>query len=375
MYRFVLALALCACASAYLAPLYKAKEGAVIPNKYIVSLHDGVSKADIIDQMQIVLNAKRLDGIVHRQFKKVINGFAADLPEVIVNWLRTLEEVEFIEEEQIYRADETWGLDRVDQADLPLDDSFTPRGTGSGANVYVIDTGINYDHDDFAGRAKYFDDQIGTGGSDCNGHGSHCAGTVGGATWGVAKSANLWAVRVLGCSGSGSTSGVVAGMDNVATGGSLPGVASMSLGGGTSFIMDRAVNTLKSAGFIVVVSAGNDNSDACNQSPARAASAITVGATDINDRRSSFSNYGDCVDIFAPGTSITSCWWTGTDSTRTISGTSMACPHVAGACAVLYGASPNSSPDDVETELLSLASMDKISDVQGSINALLYIGN
>ncbi|XP_077990697.1 aqualysin-1-like [Glandiceps talaboti] len=375
MYRLIVALTLLVCASARLAPLQKAAEGKAIPNRYMVALHDGVDKQNVIDQMQHLLSAKRLDGHVHRQYNKVFNGFAAELPKFAVNWLLTLEEVEFIEEEQIFTAAETWGLDRVDQRDLPLDDYFGPKGTGAGVNVYVIDTGINYDHNDYGGRAQYFDDQIGTGGADCNGHGSHCAGTVGGTTWGVAKQANLWAVRVLGCTGSGSTSGVVAGMDAVATSGSLPGVASMSLGGGASFLMDRAVNTLKDAGFVVVVAAGNDNSDACNSSPARAPNAITVGATDSSDRRSSFSNYGSCVDIFAPGTSITSCWWNGVDSTRTISGTSMACPHVAGGAAVVLGNNPSYTPDEVENELVSTASTNKISDDQGTVNLLLYVAN
>jgi len=317
--------------------------------------------------------AKRLDGRIQRHYKTVFNGFAAELPRLVVDWLLTLEEVEYVEEDQIFTAYETWGLDRVDQRDLPLDNAYNPLGDGSGVNVYVIDTGINYDHNDFGGRAQYFDDQISSGGADCNGHGSHCAGTVGGTTWGVAKKANLWAVRVLSCSGSGSNSGVVAGMENVANGGSLPGVASLSLGGGPSLSTDRAVNTLKDAGFVVVVAAGNDNDDACNYSPARAANAITVGATDNTDTRSSFSNWGTCLDIFAPGSSITSCWWTGTDSTRTISGTSMACPHVAGAAAVILGNNPSLSPDQVESALKADASVNKISQVRGSINSLLYV--
>jgi len=352
----------------------KAAEGRAIPNRYMVALHDDVDMQNVIDQMQHLLAARKMEGTVHRRYKTVFNGFAAELPKFVVSWLMTLEEVEFIEEEQIYTSTETWGLDRVDQRDLPLDDFFGPQGTGAGVNVYVIDTGINYDHNDFGGRAQYFDDQIGTGGADCNGHGSHCAGTVGGTTWGVAKQSSLWAVRVLGCTGSGSTSGVVAGMDAVATSGSLPGVASMSLGGGPSLLMDRAVTNLKTAGYVVVVAAGNDNDDACNYSPARAADAISVGATDNTDTRSYFSNWGTCVDIFAPGSSITSCWWTGTDSTRTISGTSMACPHVAGGAALILGNNPSATPDDVESQLISSASTDKIADVVGTVNLMLYVG-
>ncbi|XP_070535132.1 aqualysin-1-like [Ptychodera flava] len=248
-------------------------------------------------------------------------------------------------------------------------------GDGTGVNVYIIDTGIRITHIDFDGRAQFFYDALRGNGNDCNGHGTHCAGTAAGSSYGVAKSASLWAVRVLSCIGFGSNSEVIDGIDQVASFGITPGVASMSLGGSISISLDNTVNILKNAGFTVVVAAGNSNDDACNYSPSRSASAITVGATTTRDSRATYSNYGLCVDIFAPGSDITSAWHTADDATNTISGTSMACPHVAGAAAVLLGMDPSMSHEAVKAQLLQESSIDKVTlPGSNSPNTLLFIG-
>ncbi|MSY38944.1 MAG: S8 family serine peptidase, partial [Actinobacteria bacterium] len=234
----------------------------------------------------------------------------------------------------------TWGLDRIDQLTANLDGLFTPAGTGSGVVAYVVDTGIYAAHSDFTGRISsgYTAISDGNGTNDCNGHGTHVAGTIGGTTYGVAKQVTLVPVRVLGCTGSGSTSGVIAGIDWAITHhASGPAVLNMSLGGGYSKTLNDAVVAAVADGITVVVAAGNSSVNACDSSPASEATAITVGATSSNDARASFSNYGSCVDLFAPGVNITSAGISGTTSASTFSGTSMASPHVAGAAAVYLG--------------------------------------
>ncbi|XP_030845765.1 uncharacterized protein LOC590252 [Strongylocentrotus purpuratus] len=246
--------------------------------------------------------------------------------------------IEYIEENGVVRTQAvgSWGIDRID-ARTGLDQTYSPALTGAGYTVYVIDTGVNDQHVDFGGRAQqvFCADNlytvIGGGNEDCNGHGTHCSGTVGSNTYGVAKGVNIVGVKVLGCLGSGSNAGVIQGIEWVISNArSGRSVASMSLGSGYNQATNDAVNAMVDAGIQTAVAAGNDNADACNYSPASAAKATSVGSTTFADVRSSFSNYGTCVDIFAPGSSITSTWIGGTDATRTISGTSMACPHVAG---------------------------------------------
>lgn len=271
----------------------------------------------------------------------------------------------------------TWGLDRIDQRSLPLDTTFTPAGMGSGVRSYVIDTGI-YASNDFSARLTtgydFVDnDAIAT---DCHGHGTHVAGTLAGTTYGVAKSATLVPVRVLNCSGTGYTSDVIAGINWVITdhqsNPSSPAVANMSLGGEANKSLDDAVAAAVAAGVTMVVAAGNGNVDACTASPAREVTAITVGATDSTDARAAFSNYGNCVDIFAPGVSITSDGIATATSTATMSGTSMSTPHVAGAAAVYLGLNPSATPAQVAAALTSSASSAVLSAGSGSPNALLY---
>ena len=273
----------------------------------------------------------------------------------------------------------TWGLDRIDQRNRPLSNSYTYTATGSGVTAYIVDTGIRYTHVDFGGRAVAGFDAFGGSGSDCHGHGTHVAGTVGGATYGVAKSVQLVAVRVLSCSGSGTTAGVIAGVDWV-TAHHLPGapaVANMSLGGGASTALDTAVRNSIADGVTYAVAAGNGNSggrqqDACKYSPARVSEALTIGATDSSDRKASWSNYGPCVDWFAPGVSITSAWHTSNTATNTISGTSMATPHTAGVAAQYLQTNPGASPATVRSVLFNDTTKGIVTSSSTTNNHLLF---
>jgi aqualysin 1 len=251
----------------------------------------------------------------------------------------------------------TWGLDRIDQRNRPLSNSYTYFNTGAGVRAYVIDTGIRFSHNEFGGRATSgFDAVDGGSADDCHGHGTHVAGTIGGTTYGVAKAVSLIAVRVLNCSGSGSISGVIAGVDWV-TGNHLsgqPAVANMSLGGGASSSLDNAVRNSINDGVSYAVAAGNSGANACNYSPARVSQAMTIGASDSSDRKPWWSNFGSCIDWFAPGVSITSAWHTSNSATNTISGTSMATPHTAGVAALHLQSNPGASPSGVRTALYNL---------------------
>jgi subtilisin family serine protease len=286
--------------------------------------------------------------------------------------------VKYVEEDGVMQASATqsnppWGLDRIDQRNRPLSATYTYNWTGSGVRVYVIDTGIRTTHTQFGGRASNVFDAFGGNGVDCNGHGTHVSGTVGGSTYGVAKSALLRGVRVLNCSGSGSTSGVIAGVDWVTSNHINPAVANMSLGGGASTTLDNAVNNLSNSGVAIAVAAGNSNVDACSSSPARAANAITVGSTTSTDARSSFSNFGTCVDLFAPGSSILSSWFSSDTATATLSGTSMASPHVAGVAALYKQANPSASAATIRNAIVNNATSGVISGAgTGSPNRLLY---
>lgn len=269
----------------------------------------------------------------------------------------------------------TWGLDRIDQADRPLDTQYHFNSIGAGVNAFIIDTGIRPDHVEFTGRLlpgyNVVADTNDT--NDCNGHGTHVSGTVGGSTWGVAKGVSLIPVRVLDCSGSGSYSGVIAGIDWVAASTLRPAVANLSLGGSASTALNSAVAGAVGMGVTMVVAAGNSNADACNYSPSSEPSAITVGATANDDTRASYSNYGSCVDIFAPGNYITSAWNTSATASNTISGTSMATPHVTGVAALALAANPAASPAAVTSFLTGNATPNRLSVIgSGSPNLLVY---
>jgi subtilisin family serine protease len=299
----------------------------VIPGKYIVVAQEGRDPAAVA----------RWQNARDRQVLPVVNGFAATLDAAQVRALRSSARVAYVEPDRIVTADVTqtmdangdpWGLDRIDQTALPLSRTYTYTRNGAGVTAYIIDTGLQANHPDFGGRAANVYDALGGSGNDCNGHGTHVAGTIGGNTWGVAKGVSLRGVRVLGCTGSGSTSGIISALNWLRTNAQRPAVANMSLGGGRSTTLNTAANNLANSGVFLAVAAGNENQNACNVSPASASAAYTTAASDRTDLKASFSNWGSCVDGWAPGVSIKSAWLS--SGTRTISGTSMATPHAAG---------------------------------------------
>jgi len=352
-----------------------------IKNSYIVVFDDAVvgEKGEysiapyMADDMANVYRGK-----VKQVYKHALNGFSVEMSEEDALKMSQDYRVKFVEEDGVMTASTTqngatWGLDRIDQRNRPLSGTYTYNWTGSGVRVYVIDTGIRTSHTQFGGRASNVFDAFGGNGADCHGHGTHVSGTVGGSTYGVAKSALLRGVRVLDCTGNGSTSGVISGVDWVTANHISPAVANMSLGGGISSALDTAVNNLSNSGVPIAVAAGNSNANACNESPARAANAITTGSTTSTDARSSFSNFGTCVDIFAPGSSITSAWFTSNTATNTISGTSMASPHVAGVAALYKQAHPSDSSTTIRNAIVNNATTNVITNVgSGSPNRLLY---
>ena len=351
-----------------------------IPDQYIVVFDDAVSDDDVVALAE-ELSLKH-GGLKDKVYTKALKGFSVKMSEGQARKLADDERVAFVEEDGVMstgttQTGATWGLDRIDQRDRPLNGTFVYTRTGAGVKAYIIDTGIRKTHTQFGGRAiDGFDAVDGSlPAADCNGHGTHVSGTVGGSTYGVAKGVTLVAVRVLDCNGSGSTSGVIAGIDwvrgNHASG--QPAVANMSLGGGASTALDNAVVNCINDGVTFAIAAGNSNANACNSSPARVAAAITVGSTTSSDARSSFSNYGSCLDIFAPGSSITSSWSTSDTATNTISGTSMATPHVAGVAALYLQSNPGASPATVRNALVNNSSLNKISNAgSGSPNRLLF---
>lgn len=352
-----------------------------IENSYIVVLDDSVvGERGLFSIAPYIASelATNHSGKLKHVYQNAINGFAVEMTPEEAEALSQDFRVAYVEEDSVVTADVTqtnppWGLDRIDQRNRPLSGTYTYNFTGAGVRAYVIDTGILTSHTQFGGRASNVFDAFGGSGSDCNGHGTHVAGTIGGSTYGVAKSSMPRGVRVLNCSGSGSTSGVIAGVDWVRSNFIAPAVANMSLGGGVSSTLDTAVNNLSNAGVPIAVAAGNSNADACGSSPARAANAITTGSTTTSDARSSFSNFGTCVDLFAPGSGILSAWWTSTTATATLSGTSMASPHVAGVAALYKQANPSASASTVRNAIVNNATTGVLSGVgTGSPNRLLY---
>ncbi len=355
-------------------PAYLVGNSDVIPGRFIVTLRDGASPAAVARDHGVAPDFT---------YTTVLNGFAGSISDAARAGLLRDARVARVEQDGIAYASTTqsgatWGIDRIDQRALPLSTTYSYTATASNVYAYIIDTGIRFSHSEFGGRATSGYDAVDGGSADdCNGHGTHVAGTVGGATYGVAKGVNLVAVRVLDCSGSGTWSGVIAGMDWVAQNHRSPAVANMSLGGGASTSVDDATRRMIASGVATGIAAGNGNQggkaqDACNYSPARVAEGMTIGATTQSDVKTSWSNYGNCVDWFAPGYQIKSSWYTSDVATNTISGTSMATPHTVGVAALYLAGNPSATPQQVRDALYANTTKGIVTSSKTVNNHLLF---
>jgi subtilisin family serine protease len=392
---------LCVSLVAGYAPLHVAENGELLDGSYIVIFNSDITEAQVASHMEtlrykIASSADNSSTVTHIYNIGSFRGYAAQLTPEILEHERDSEDVAYVEVDQIARIDyqdcrtqnnADWGLDRISTRTLVLDGNYIfPGIAGQGTDAYIVDTGVRITHNEFAGgRAKWGSNFVGDGiDSDCNGHGTHVAGTIAGQTYGVAKAANVIAVKVLGCGGSGSYAGVIGGVQYVATQYGTtkrPSTANLSLGGGKSVALEDAIKAGTTAGVTYLLAAGNSNSDACLGSPSgvggTAGPAITVGSTNRNDVRSSFSSYGKCVDVFAPGELITSAWSTSDTDTRTISGTSMATPHVAGVTNLYLSLNPSARdsktyiPNSATPNILNL-NCGFNTNCQASPNKLLY---
>ncbi|MGW7453193.1 S8 family peptidase [Streptomyces sp. NPDC054787] len=352
-----------------------------VPGSYIVTLKDTAARSTAPSGKAV---ARRYGAKIDRTYSAALNGYSVVASEAQATRLAADPAVKSVVQNRIFSVNSTqptppsWGLDRADQRALPLNQSYTyPDQAGQGVTAYVLDTGVRITHQDFGGRASYGYDAIDNDmtAQDGHGHGTHVAGTVAGGAYGVAKKAKIVGVRVLDNEGYGTTAQVVAGIDWVTKNAVKPAVANMSLGGGADTALDNAVRNSIASGITYAVAAGNDGTSASKKSPARVTEAITVGATTTTDARAAYSNYGPVLDVFAPGSGITSAWGTGDTVTNTINGTSMATPHVAGAAAVYLSQNPASTPAQVASALLNSATPDRVTNAgTGSPNRLLHVG-
>eukprot|EP00057_Strongylocentrotus_purpuratus_P020658 XP_011675132.1 PREDICTED: cuticle-degrading serine protease [Strongylocentrotus purpuratus] len=356
--RAIISLLLVAAAAADLAPLLENSEP--VPGKYIIKLKNGIN----VDEMTTTVSL--FGGKIGYKFRRALNGFAAELADNVLDIVRNLPAVEYVEQEGIYRPQGvTWGLDRIDQTNLPLDGRYNPFATGKGYTVRLLDSGIRSSHNEFEGRAYHVANFADKHDYDCYGHGTHCAGTVGAKNYGVASEVTIYSVKVFDCNGYATTSWIIKAVDYTIEYANRYSVASMSIGGGKSRSMDESVEELVKSGVPAAVAAGNENENACDHSPAAAPSAITVGASDWKDLRAEFSNWGPCLDIYAPGLYIDSLGYRTDYEITQKSGTSMACPHVAGAIA-LYAKNTDN--------LLAYSNKDKLGWLSSACpNKLLYV--
>jgi subtilisin family serine protease len=351
-----------------------------VGGSYIVVLKDSTMSATAVDSTARGMASKQ-GGAVKQTWASAVHGFELQASEKAARRLASDPRVAYVEQNQLLHVLATqsnppsFGLDRVDQRSLPLDGAFTAPSTASNVNAYIIDSGIRVTHADFGGRATFAFNAVGDGiDTDCNGHGTHVAGTVGGSTFGLAKRVRLFAVKVVDCNGGGDVAGVINGINFVTRNAIKPAVANMSLGGPASATVDRAVNASIASGVTYAIAAGNENQNACNDSPARVPAAVTVGATDQTDRRANFSNFGTCVDIFAPGVDIRSDFASADNATQVLSGTSMATPHVTGAAALVLALHPNFTPQQVRDSLVTNATPNAVANAgNGSPTGLLFV--
>ncbi|XP_070551507.1 aqualysin-1-like [Ptychodera flava] len=362
--------ALIAAASAvYMAPYAPTRGGDALKHSYILHLKDGV------DARAFGNKRKALDNLdVKYIYTRALNGLAIETMDLMS--IRGFDEIELIEDNMLAKAVVEWGMDRTDQRNLPLDGQMNLYGSGAGTHIYIVDTGLRYTHTEINGRTAFlWDWESGGNGNDCDGHGTHCAGTAGGRTVGIAPSSTIWNVRVLDCQGSGYISDIIMGLEEIIANGQNPAlsVVSMSIGSGPNNAFDNAVRNTIAAGYTSIIAAGNSGRRACLESPARVEEGITVGATDITDTRVGWSNWGSCVDIFAPGVDVRSAVHTCDTCYESWSGTSMATPHVSGVAAVHLGAGNCDDNNSCKTRIINDATSGVVSNPgNGSPNLLLY---